>query len=77
MRDQVRRASKKIRARRRAPEQTPVDGVTASAGQFASPACLMHELLLAPLEAGEASAATPGAGGPLHRRGGRSMKRTS
>ena len=74
MRDRVRRASKKIRARRRAPERTPVDGVTASAGQFASPACLMHELVLAPLEA---SAAPPGAGGPLQRRGGRSMKRTS
>ncbi|MDE2339210.1 MAG: hypothetical protein KGL14_07995 [Gammaproteobacteria bacterium] len=48
--------------------------MTASAGQFASPACLMHELVLAPLEA---SAAPPGAGGPLQRRGGRSMKRTS
>jgi len=76
MRDRVRRASKKIRGRHRAPEGTPVDGATASAGQFASPACLLHEFVLDPLEAREASATTTGSGGSLRRRGGRSMKRT-
>jgi hypothetical protein len=79
MRDRVSRASKKIRGRRRAPERTPVDGATASAGQFASPACLLHEFVLDPLdplEAREASATTTGSDGSLHRRGGRSMKRT-
>ena len=35
MGDRVRRASKKIHGRRRAPERTPVDGARAPAGQFA------------------------------------------
>lgn len=72
MRDRMRRASKKIRGRRRAPERAPDRGAAAPAAQFASPACLMHEFAL---ETREARAKTPGDARVLRRRAGRSVKR--